>query len=315
MKTWVTLLGLLLAAPGWAEGDFVYAGETGGRRIAVIDPATEEARFVAVGGTDPVGIFPTPGGKFVFVTFRGSREVSVIDAETLAEHRVFAVAEGIPESIVFSPMGQTAFVSLAGEDRVLVFDHRRSELTPRAQIRLGAPDAEPLFNRRGTRYYRSTPAGLAFVLETTGELIKEVRHPEGPADWSFTPDHRSLWGVGRTRGAAVVVDERRGVVSRTIPGPFAPVRPVLTADGRALLLTADGRTVHSFDVRNGRPLGITALAGPVSALVATPDGKVWVGVPGGVGRLEAPGVRAVLDLRVGPLAVVALKPGEGFACF
>jgi len=109
------------------------------------------------------GVFPTPGGKFVFVRHEGSRELTVVDAERLEEHAVITVQQGVPEAVAFAPTGEKAYVSLAGSGRVLVYDHRRGALTFRLERQLGSPGAPLLLNRRGTRLYRSGAGGARLL--------------------------------------------------------------------------------------------------------------------------------------------------------
>ena len=317
-RTAALLAALLLAAAaaGGADRSFVYLLPERGNAILVMDQ-NGVRRVVDIGRTGAEAVFPTPGGKYVFVTFQGSSEVAVIDAESQSLNRRFNLTQGIPEQIAFSPTGERAYVSLAGSSEVLFFDHRRSVLTLRETRLMGLAGAPLLLNRRGTRLYRSGSEGLGFYLETTGEIIRSVAAPGGVALWSFSPDFRYLWGVSASDGSLVVVDERASRLAATLPGPFAAFAPI-AADDRAYLVSRSGDRLVPVSSRSFLEEKAIAIPGPARSVASTGSG-VWLLVGTDLVRIELPSGRAAsrvaFDQPIRAIVAVTLRPGEGYACF
>jgi DNA-binding beta-propeller fold protein YncE len=312
------VLALAVASAAWAQERWIYALPVDGSGVFAVDGA---GTVVTVGLTrgGASAIYATPGGKFVFVGHAGASELSVIDAETREQHGTVnpgVVADGI----VFAPTGEKAYIAAAGASRVLVYDHKRSVLTPRGAYDLGGPGAPLLLNRRGTRLYRSGDSSLGLYLETTGETIKNVKVPNGPAAWAFTPDFRQLWGVPLAGGALAVVDERNAQIARTLPGPFAASRPVFGRDGaRVYLLPASRDRIAVVNTRSFKDESPLPSPARIDALVPGDGDSLWTLSGTQMRRWDLATGRVTqtvtLPRPASALTVVELRPGEGFACF
>jgi len=314
----VALLVGLAAAAARPDQRWIYVLPQDGSGVLAVD-ATGQVREIQLSRTGAAGIYPTPGGKFVFVRHEGSTDLSVIDAELLSEHGTVSMPE-VPDGLAFAPTGEKVYITLAKSSSVLVFDHKRALLTARAVRDLGSPGAPLLLNRRGTRLYRSGGRGLGFYVESTGEIIRSVQPGAGEGTWAFSLDYRQIWGVPLAGGPATVIDERSGSVTRTLPGPFAAVRPLFSRDGSKVLLSAASRErILVVSSRTLREESSIAFPEHIEGLAAGDGDAIWVLSGKQLHRLDlAPGrVSLTVTLpRAGrALAAVVLRPGEGFACF
>jgi len=313
------LLLLLLGAAGasGAEKGWVYLLPERGGELLVLDDGGSVGT-VRLGREGATGIFPTPGGKYVFVTFPDA-EVAVVDAEAQALDRRFGLEQGAPEQFLFSPSGDKAYVSLRGSSRVLVFSHQRSRLELRGSLSLGIAGAPITLNRRGTRLYRSSADGLDFYLETTGETLRRVPLRGGAASWSFSPDYRFLWGVSLADGRLSVVDERSAKLAAEVDGAFAPFEPAATNDG-AYLVAASRDRLEKIGARTFRPETSIELPGRARDLASPGTGDaVWLLVGEEIIEIDLGSGKEIRSVSPGvsirDIAAVTLRPGEGYACF
>ncbi len=81
---------------------------------------------------------------------------------------------------------------------------------------LGTAGAPIVLNRRGTRFYRRSPDGLAVVYARTNRIIKNVTFPNGSMVRALSPDFRYLWGIGLEKEVVVVIDEKKARLVKTL---------------------------------------------------------------------------------------------------
>ncbi len=321
------LLAALAAVAGRAGAleSWIYA--LSGSEVVAIDPATGAvAARTPLGRADADGIYPTPGGKAVFITHAGAPIFTVLDGETHKVQHTITVEAGIPSGIWFAPDGDPAYVSIRGSSTVVINEHRAGRLVAKQRVDIGGPDPSVAFNRRGTRIYRSDPGGLGFFLESSRNRIATVE-TAAATHWSFAPDFRFLWGV--RDGGFVVVDEqsRKQVADRLLP--VLACAPAFTENGQSVwFLARDGGTAYKVSTRSFAVVKRAELPGRGEAIVVV-ENEPWVYGPqaGVIWRLD-PGegtVRAAIQLPAGPgpavprsgreIALAVLRPNEGFACF
>jgi DNA-binding beta-propeller fold protein YncE len=288
--------------------------------LRVIDPddGTIEASIVLTGGK-PEALFPTPGGKFVYVTYRDANTISMVDAETMEEVHSFRISKGHPEQIAFTPMGEFIYITYTDSDLITVFRRDGFEHVVEEEYSLGDPGAPVIFNRRATRFYRLAEGALGFVYIKTKEVIKEIGLPEEAKSWVFSPDFRFLWGIGPRE--VYVVDEKRGRLVKRISLASVSEKALFSSDGRRIyLLDETGGEVNILDERY-RVVGNLALPEPAASLDYGEDGALWaVGSTTGTVYaldLSSEGVSRRIALPGSPkqLRFVKLRRGEGFACF
>lgn len=304
------------------EDEFVYVLHSKSGTVSAVDPV--HGRIVATVSLslpDAEQLFPTPGGKYVFVSFADSSTLAVVDAETHEQVRTVGVAGGTPVYLAFSPMGGTVYVAYEGSRRLGVYTHARGRLTTEDSFAFGAPAAPILFNRRGTRFYRADGGSLRIGYVKNRETIATVEHPGSAAAYVFAPDFRFLWGLSGHGSVLVVVDERRERVVETIRGSFGEQIVFNDRGSEAYLLDSEEQEIVVFAtrrVREKRRMPLPAQAGPLAM-----DGsdRLWVGKRGTNTLLALDAATGwtvhsmTLSAPVDAVAVVGLKPGQGFACF
>jgi DNA-binding beta-propeller fold protein YncE len=292
-----------------------------------IDPATGgiQAR-TDLGRTDADGIYPTPGGKAVFITHAGAPILTVLDGETHEVKHTITVEAGPPSGVWFAPDGDPAYVSIRGSSTIVVNGHRAGMLTPKRRLEIGGSDPTITFNRRGTRFYRADPGGVGFFLESSANRITTVA-TAAATHWSLAPDFRMLWGV--RQGGYVVVDEqaRREIANRELP--VLARAPVFSENGQSVwFLAGDGSAAYRVSTRSFAVIKRAELPGRGEAM-AMVGNEPWVYSPGAgvIWRLDANEgtVRAEIRLPAGSappaarsgneIALSVLRPNEGFACF
>jgi DNA-binding beta-propeller fold protein YncE len=319
---------LVLAAAGARVGALEsWISALSGREVVAIDPATGAvAARTDLGRADADGIYPTPGGKAVFITHSEAPIFTVLDGETHKVRHTITVEAGIPAGIWFAPDGDPAYVSIRGSSIVVVNEHRAGRLVPAQRLDAGGTDPSIAFNRRGTRFYRADPGGVAFFLESSRNRFATVE-TAAATHWSFAPDFRFLWGI--RDGGFVVVDEqgRRQAADRLLP--VLPRAPAFSENGQSVWFVAkDGGSVYRVSARNFALVRQAGLPGRAEAIVVAGN-EPWVYAPeaGALWRLDPNdgALRTTIALPGGPapagprsgreIAVSVLRPNEGFACF
>jgi YVTN family beta-propeller protein len=111
------------------DGRFIYAANFDRvGSISVIDVRTNvEVKRISIRGAFPFDVKVSPNGKFVYISNRGSNNVSVITTE---DHRIagtIAVGEG-PWGIGFSPDSRLAYIANTDGNSISIVDTSRLEV-------------------------------------------------------------------------------------------------------------------------------------------------------------------------------------------
>jgi DNA-binding beta-propeller fold protein YncE len=312
-------LSVSLLAMG--DSGWIYSLNQVDAQIYVIDVDRREfISSIPLGGDAPNGLFPTPGGKFVFVTFLDSGLVSVVDVEKHREVKTFIMEEGTPGFFTFSTMGQELYVTWPLSEEIRVYHHQRSELEFKEGFQLGMANAPILLNRRGTRIYRSSTEGLEVVYLKTKEIIKTLPLSGGARVWSFSPDYRYLWGVNNH--GIVVVDEPKLRTLKTITAASKSHAAVFSKDGKKVfLIEKSGKRVVVFNKKASDRVGEIPFQDIIDSMALAENGTLWTGSSETralftvdtdtleiTGRVDLPGKPV-------QIRYVTLKKGEGYACF
>ncbi len=312
---------MFVSLMAYSDSGWIYALNQDDAQIYVVEVDTRKLiSTIPLGGYMPNGLFPTPGGKFVFVTFMDSDLVSVVDVEKHQEVKTFIMEGGTPGSFTFSTMGQELYVTWPSSEVIKAYHHQRSELEFKEQFHLGMANAPILLNRRGTRIYRSSEEGLEVVYLKTKEIIKTFTQSGGPRLWSFSPDYRYLWGV--STDGIVVVDEPKLRTLKTVTATPKSHAAVFSQDGKkAFLIEKSGLRVLVLNKRASDLLGEIYFEDPIESITLTENGTLWTGsletntlfsidtsTLENTGMVDLPG--KLIQIRY-----VTLKKGEGYACF
>lgn len=323
MRRLIPVVLLLLAATSFAQDDpgWLYLLSRDRAEIAVVPLSNPDERTtIELDRRGPEALFPTPGGKYVFVTFTGSPEVLLVDSESATIAGSLSFTAGSPESITFSPRGDLAIVRFG--DSIAAYDHSGGALTLRTKERIPSaahPSAAAAVNRRATRLYVATDDGLGYLVADELSLFETVDGGRGVSVWAMAPDYRFLWGV--SSDGLVVVDERRARVVGQIEGRFVVEQPVFERTaGAAYVARRDRPEIAVIDDRRFRERAAVELPDTPVGLAGDESRGVWALTESGrllrydtaEGRLES---IARLPGGFDRLTYVGFKPGGGFACF
>ncbi len=147
-------------------------------------------------------------------------------------------------------------------------------------IPLGTAGTPIVLNRRGTRFYRSSPDGLAVVYAKTNRIIKNVTFPNGSMTWAFSPDFRYLWGIGLETEVVVVIDEKKARLVKTLDLAGRPQAPIFSADGKKVFLI-DKAGVRVIDTRAYKQTKEIPFPNSIDSLAYDDNGLLWAGSSAG----------------------------------
>ncbi len=288
--------------------------------LVVIDPSNRTiAANIELTSGQADGIYPTPGGKFIFVTLRDSADIAIVDFETRSQSGQISILNKEPARLTFTPRGEELYVSYQSGEDIDIFSHRRAALTYRAAVSLGDHNGNIGFNRRATRIYQGEESGLVYYLRKDHSVIRRVKQNTSAANLAIGPNFRYIWSVSDNRLS--IVDERRGRVKTNIEGSFAP-EPPLFFNSSAYLLNGDRDTVlvygdARFNLKDEIELGEQA-----SGIAIDQQGTLWFSsannnnlAPIDIENPDKRGDRILLPGAVLELRYIRLRSGEGFACF
>ena len=226
------------------------------------------------------------------------------------------------QSLSFSPMGEWIYVAHARTNEVTALSHKRLQLEEHERFRIGNADTQILFNRRGTRFYRSGPKGLEIGYTKTNKVIKSIDFRLGPMDWAFSPDFRYLWGLARNNDSLVVVDERKARLVKTVNISHRAGAPVISADGKRVFVIAEsGRSVIIINSRSYKVVDEMGFPAPIDGIALDENGLLWAGsaaaqsvyaVDTATGTAKAP---IALGEKPRQILYIRLKSGGDYACF
>ena len=245
------------------RGTLIVANRSGGS-ISLVDLGTgvEMAR-VPIGPAIPHEVAVSPDGRLALTGEYGpdddpGRHLVVID---VADGRLVARLDlgprSRPHSIVFTPDGRRAVVTLEQSDRIAlvdIVDRRVVQTYPTGgrdghMVRLSPDGGRAFVTSRGAE---GTLSMITLAGDAPPVVIPTGAGAEGLA---VTPDGREVWVVNRIAGSISIVDTRSLAVIQTIPVPPDARRAEVSASGRVLVPhggTADapGQYLSVYDVKS-----------------------------------------------------------------
>ena len=291
-----------------------------GRSIAVLQPRDGSLRGRIELDDSAATITPTPGGVSVFVTFPDRPVIEVYSTTEYRLQETIEVDAGVPEYLTFSENGDTLFVTYRESDTVSVFSHSQLELTPRNSFEVPQGSGPVVRNRRATRVYRQSEAGLRQIYVQNGALVETIQ--VDAERWRFAGGYEHLVGVAPD-GTAQVLETSSGDVS-TLPvkGSSEAGSGALAVSGnRTLMLLEGGERVAVLAPGSGEPRGELSLPFPVARVAANGLGTVWAVAPDGrIAVIDPARARIAQTLespveKPGALAASIVKQEGNFACF
>jgi len=89
----------------------LYVACNHGNTLQVLDAATFDLVKELPVGTGAYNVEPSPDGRWVIVTNKKAKSVSLIDAQTLAELARIPTSKPLPHGVAYAPDGRWAFIS------------------------------------------------------------------------------------------------------------------------------------------------------------------------------------------------------------
>lgn len=217
-------------------------------------------------GDFPANIALHPAGKFAAILHNGwgEHEVRILDIKS---GKVVSQV-GLDESfygLVWSPDGDTLYVSGAGSEVVHVFAFNAGYLSARRELRL-RPSSE-----------RGVPAGLAvsrdgaalYVTEVWGQRVEKISTSDGAVAW--------VRAFAAPQGAREMLPEDNREVtdsSEAAPFPYACVSD--EKRGRLYVSLWAQSMVLVLDARTGDDLARWAVGPHPNEMLLAPDGRLFV---------------------------------------
>ena len=248
IRLYASFFALLLATSSNAAfqgsgGTLLVANRNGGS-ISLFDLATgvEMAR-VPIGPAFPHEVGVSPDGRLALTGEYGpndgpGRHLVVIDvAEARLVGRIDLGPKSRPHSVVFTPDGRRAVVTLEQSDRIALVD-----VVDRSVLR-----TFPTGGREGHMVRLSPDGGRAFVTSRGAEGTLSIISLAGEAapvviptgagaeGLAVTPDGHEVWVVNRIARSISIVDTRSLKVIQTIDVPPDARRAEVSASGRVLV--------------------------------------------------------------------------------
>lgn len=193
-----TVLGRVVGVATDAGSGRMWAVGTGGRLHEYDLETGVELRFVQLGGANLRGPEVRAGGDRLVVTNEATREVILIDTETLAVlHTTPLPSEGSHARAYFHPDGRTvrAWAAGGGIGDLVVLDSETGEILDQGRVFYGSPDDVDAVSPDGRVLFRSqiTPFGESWFIEpSTGSILAAptIAAPSRPA---FTSSSDAAW--------------------------------------------------------------------------------------------------------------------------
>jgi YVTN family beta-propeller protein len=104
------------------DGREVWVGSNEEGKVSVVDPSTGTVRTAAEGFGWPYRIVFTPNGETVLMPDLRGEDLRFVDRATHRELGRLPFADAAPQGIAITPDGRWAFLSLSGENRVVLID-------------------------------------------------------------------------------------------------------------------------------------------------------------------------------------------------
>lgn len=284
---WIATLWLFLvgASPQGPSGTLVvsYSGEA---KVALLDPASGEARAVLPVGAGPHEITLTRDGATAYVAISGAdpqaepgRTIAVIDVKARKLQATFELTDcRQPHDTRLSPDESVLWIACAPAQAVLEIDARTGEHRRKLKTNLD-----------GGWFVEAAPDGRKlYVPHLEGKAITAIEAASGEARTVYSgttqfgiaiaPDGREAWVSDSDRHQLTMVvtatDKVAGSVSLGAPpqGQPAFARLRFTPDGSSVLVVR-GAALLLIDARKRAVAWSLELPHPGKVLTVSPDGR------------------------------------------
>ncbi|MBN8892978.1 MAG: YncE family protein [Rhodospirillales bacterium] len=222
-------------------------GDTSANTLFHLNPNTGEI-VQRTPMSDPYQLWFGPGGRHLVVTALAVEHVDIYDGKTLQLLKRLRLPT-MPSHISFAPDGNTVFVSLQSNGRLVGIDLRT--LTTSWQVSVGkAPagvfwhDHQVLVGIMGGDY-------VAVTDPANGREIRRVKTGRGAHNLFYAPDGQSIYVTNRVEGSVSLLNAATLDVVRTYNVPNGPDCIAFAPDGRLWVSMRWGGRVAVLDPKTG----------------------------------------------------------------
>jgi YVTN family beta-propeller protein len=281
-----SLTDLQLRNPDGSLPDQPLSGAPIGSLVVASDGTRYESRYGA-----PTGVVVRHGAN-------GAVSGVTLDGITLGRSPVLPAATvgTNPDAVVFSPDGQTAYVTNYGSGTISPLDPASGTASTSIQVGgnptgiVAAPDGKLFVDNASTNQVEE-------IDPSSGTILNRITVGSDPQFLAETPDGHTVMVPNEASNTVSVIDTATGTVSATITVGPSPVSVAVSPDGsRAYVTNSGSNTVTPIDLRTMTALSpITVGSAPYGAAV-TPDGNTLLV------SLNADHAVALIDTRTGSVS-------------
>jgi YVTN family beta-propeller protein len=253
------------------DGKIVVATSSGDNQIYVFNGTNGNIINKIKVGEFPTGIKVSPDKKFVIVPNQLPGTVSIIDLVDMKVINEIRVGM-MPHNTVFSPSGTKAYLTIQGEDKVLVLDVNDS-FKKVAEIKDGKGPHNLDITDDGKLIFVANAASsdIAVINTTTLEVIKKIPVSLGHHGIDISPNNKRVYvsGIGDDKINVIDIEELKLIKQVSVgKGPHG-IRT--SSDGENLYVAVT--STNELVVINTDTLEISE---------KIPIGKIpfWIAVPG-----------------------------------
>jgi YVTN family beta-propeller protein len=197
-------------------------------------------------GSVPKVVAVTPDGRFVLVANWCTWDLSVVSTKRGREVRRIPMGE-YPRGIAISPRGDTAYVAIMGESRLVRIDLRTWET---ASIPIGRGPRALEIDPRGRWIYATlNAAGHVARLDLRTGNVKTVSTGTLPRSLAIADDGKAIYVVNYESGTVSKLRTRNLEVLQTIPACYHPIGITYDATTRRVWVACYGGSILVFDDR------------------------------------------------------------------
>jgi len=253
------------------DGKIIVATSTGDNQIVVFNGTSGNIINKIKVGEFPTGIKISPNKKFVIVPNQLPGTASIIDLENMKVIDEIKVGK-IPHNTVFSPNGTKAYLTIQGEDKVVVFDVDDSfKKTAEIKVAHGPHNLDITEDGKLLFVANAASSDVAVINTTTLKIIKKIPVSLGHHGIDISPNNKRAYvsGVGDDKINVIDVDKLELIKQVTVgKGPHG-IRT--SSDGKNLYVAVTN--TNELVVINTDTLVIAE---------KIPVGKIpfWIAVPG-----------------------------------
>jgi YVTN family beta-propeller protein len=197
-------------------------------------------------GSVPKVVAVTPDGRFVLVANWCTWDLSVVSTRRRREVRRIPMGE-YPRGIAISPRGDTAYVAIMGESRLVRIDLRTWKT---ASIPIGRGPRALEIDPRGRWIYATlNAAGHVARLDLRTGRMKTVSTGTLPRSLAIADDGKAIYVVNYESGTVSKLRTRDLEVLQTIPACNHPIGITYDAPTRRVWVACYGGSILVFDDR------------------------------------------------------------------